>query len=123
MSLKINDMDPLQKEIFSKIQDQMIFDMYEEIIDHIFEHRDYSSTHLRSYTNAYLTNFGNIIICKTHHPDLTKIDDKSIGKEIIHNDYLDKEKVEILLHKDWTHITHPCNLKKELQDTLKMIIF
>jgi hypothetical protein len=61
--------------------------------------------YLRTYTNAYLTNFGNIIICKTHYPDLSKIEDKSISKEVIHDELLDEGITEILLHKDLNSIT------------------
>jgi hypothetical protein len=44
MSLKTNDMDSLQLSIVDNIQSKMIFNEYEELIDHIFEHKDYAST-------------------------------------------------------------------------------
>ena len=52
----------------------------EIIISHIFENKDFgcekSSWYLRQYTNAYLTNYGNIVICKSNFEKFPKIKDE-----------------------------------------------
>lgn len=108
----------LQKLIFDELLSKKKLDIEEIIISHIFEHKDVGcrrgrNWHLRQYTNGYLTNYGNILICKSNFGNYPKIDDRSITKQLVSNKKL-PELIVKRLSLEKFDVTHPSKLKNKL---------
>lgn len=109
----------LQRAIFKEISSKKIFEPDERIISHIFEHKDidnsrYLEYNLRQYTNAYLTNYGNILICKSNFGEYPMINEKSLTKQLIYNKRLPDLYIKRMFKENW-NCTHTSKLKKKFE--------
>jgi len=117
------DYDLLQKLTKNELLTKGKLNIDERILSHIYEHKDIGchrgkEWHLRQYTNAYLTNYGNILICCSHIGKYPEIDDRGVKKELVANYKLSDIVIKILLCKKW-NCNHQCKLKEKLVKSLK----
>ena len=113
------DFDVLNNKIKEDLIEKVNFYTDEHIIQHIYEHKDIGCKirdnryYLRQYTNGYLTNYGNVIICKSNFGNYPCVDNFSKG--IIINQKLSLLFERRCAKEDWKEIHHYSNLKDRIK--------
>lgn len=118
------DFAKLQKLIFAELVDKKSLLPGESYVSNIFEHQDVGCRggrewHLRCYTLAYLTDYGNIVICKSHFGQYPELKTASIRQEILSYDKLPDLHIRRLMLENWNDVTHPSKLKTKLFSILQ----
>lgn len=113
----------LQRIIFQEVSAKNLYESDERIISHIFEHKDIGCRrgrewHLRQYTNAYLTNYGNIIMCNSNIGEYPTIKDKSCTKQVVYNKKLPELYMRRMFRESWD-CTHTCKLQGKLNSLIR----
>ena len=117
------DYNLLQKLTKAELLKKAELHIDETILSHIYERKDVGCRrgkewHLHMYTNAYLTDYGNILICKGHFGKYPEIGRQGLVKQLVGNYKLPDMVVKLFLSEKW-NCNHPCKLQQKLVKRLK----
>lgn len=114
------DFDVLNHKIIEELHQKVDFSIDEYITQHIYDHKNIGRNirdnkyYLRQYTNGYLTNYGNIIMCKSNFGNYPNVDNFSKG--IILNRKLSVLEERRFAKENWKELNHYSKLKDRIID-------